>query len=356
MIEKLMGHLPPKTASYIENPENRRYYTGFTSSNGFLFVTSEKAIFYTDFRYITAAEKFVDKRIEVRLLDRNRFEIIKELVTCFGIETLLIEENYISYASAIRLEKAISPCRIQEEGDEYTVLFRQVKTANEIEKIRKAQVIADRGFDFLCKLIVERKTELSEKEAAAKLEFFMKENGAEDSAFSVIAAFGENSAIPHAVPTDRKIKKGDALLFDYGAKVDGYCSDITRTVFFEEASEKQKHIYDIVLSAQKKALDAVSAGKTGKEIDAVARDFISSFGFGTLFGHSLGHSVGLDIHERPNFSPSEIGEIRENNVITVEPGIYIEGEFGVRIEDLVVVGVDGCEDLTSSKKELMILS
>ena len=113
MIEKLMGHLPPKTASYIEKPENRRYYTGFTSSNGFLFVTSEKAIFYTDFRYITAAEKFVDKRIEVRLLDRNRFEIIKELVTYFEMETLLIEENYISYASAIRLEKAISPCRIQ---------------------------------------------------------------------------------------------------------------------------------------------------------------------------------------------------------------------------------------------------
>lgn len=356
MIEKLMKNLPPNTAAYIERAENRRYYTGFSSSAGFLFVTGKNAVFYTDFRYITAAKQTVDKRIEVKLLDKNRYEIIKELVESEDIKTVLIEENYFSYASAKKLEAMISPCRISEEGCDYTVSYRKVKTFWELENIRKAQIIADNGFLFLLNLISERKTDLSEREAAAELEFFMKENGAEDLAFSVIAAFGDNSALPHAVPTDYKLKKGDALLFDYGAKVNGYCSDITRTVFFGEASDKQRNIYDIVLSAQKKALENIKAGKTGREIDCVARDLISSFGYGNLFGHSLGHSVGLDIHESPNFSPSENSVISENNVITVEPGIYIEGEFGVRIEDLVIVKNEGCENLTASDKKLTVIS
>ncbi len=355
MIKILKRNLPEGTAAYIERAENRRYYTGFTSSNGFLFVTGNTAVFYTDFRYITAAKNKVDKRVEVRLLDKNRYDIISGLVKKENINTVLIEENYLSYASAKSLEEAVSPCKIKAEGDGYTVSYRRVKNDYEIESIRKAQVIADRGFDFLLKLISERKTELTEKEAAAKLEYFMKENGAEDLAFSVISAFGDNTALPHAVPTERKLKEGDALLFDYGAKINGYCSDITRTVFFKNASEKQKTVYGIVLNAQLKALGKIKAGITGREIDAAARDYIASFGYASLFGHSLGHSVGLDIHESPNYSPSENSVIAENNVITIEPGIYIEGEFGVRIEDLAVVKNGGCENLTSSKKELIIL-
>lgn len=355
MIEKLQKMLPENTAAYIERPENRRYYTGFTSSNGFLFVTKNTAVFYTDFRYIIAARNTVDKRIEVRELDKNRYEIVADFVKKENITTVLIEENSLSYASAKKLEEAVAPAKIMPEGDGYTVSLRQIKTEKEIAKIKKAQLVADKGFDFLCKLIAERKTDLTEKEAAAKLEYFMKCEGADDLSFSVIAAFGENSACPHAVPTERKAKKGDALLFDYGAKVDGYCSDITRTVFLSEASEKQRNIYDIVLSAQKAALENIREGKTGAEIDRVARDIISSRGYGSLFGHSLGHSVGLDIHERPNYSPNEHAVIRENNVVTVEPGIYIENEFGVRIEDIAIVKRDGCEDITTAPKDFIII-
>lgn len=356
MIEKLMASLPENTAAYIERNENRRYYMGFPSSNGFLFVSRSSAVFYTDFRYIIAAKNTVDKRIEVRLLDKNRYETVAELVKKENIKTVLIEENYLSYAAAKALEAAISPAKIQAEGKDYTVSFRKIKSDFETDCIRKAQKIADGGYLFLKKLISERKTELTEKEAAAKLEFFMKETGADDIAFSVIAAFGDNSALCHAVPTDRKLKHGDTLLFDYGAKVSGYCSDITRTLFFGDTSDKQKNIYETVLSAQQKALENISAGKTGWEIDAFARDVISSAGYGEFFGHALGHSVGLDIHESPNFSPSENEIISENNVITVEPGIYLEGEFGVRIEDLVVVKADGCDNLTAADKKLTVIS
>lgn len=355
MIDVLKKNLPENTAAYIERAENRMYYTGFTSSNGFLYVTAKRAIFYTDFRYITAAKNTVDRRVEVRCFSGSRYEILSELVKEDGIKTVLIEENYLPYASAKSLEEAVAPAKIAPEGDGYTVSYRKVKTAAEIERIRRAQVIADKGFDFICKLIVERKTDLTEKEAAAKLEYFMKCEGADDLAFSVIAAFGENSACPHAVPTDRKAKKGDAMLFDYGAKYLGYRSDITRTVFLSEASEKQRNVYGIVLEAQTEALKNVAAGKTGAEIDGVAREIISSYGYGELFGHSLGHSVGLDIHESPNFSSAEKSVVVENNVITVEPGIYIENEFGVRIEDLVVVKNGGCEDLTASPKELIVI-
>ena len=188
---------------------------------------------------------------------------------------------------------------------------------------------------------------------AAHIEFYMRDAGAEGTSFDTIAASGIHSSMPHAVPTDKVLEEGDFLTMDFGCLVNGYCSDMTRTIVYGRADEKQKEIYDVVLQAQMAALQAIKPGMTGKEVDAIARDVIKEAGYGDCFGHSLGHSVGLEIHETPCFSPREESVIEPGMVITVEPGIYVEGFGGVRIEDVVVITEDGCENITHSPKERM---
>ena len=181
----------------------------------------------------------------------------------------------------------------------------------------------------------------------------MRDAGAEGTSFDTIAASGIHSSMPHAVPTDKVLEEGDFLTMDFGCLVNGYCSDMTRTIVYGRADEKQKEIYDVVLQAQMTALQAIKPGMTGKEVDAIARDVIKVAGYGDCFGHSLGHSVGLEIHETPCFSPREESVIEPGMVITVEPGIYVEGFGGVRIEDVVVITENGCENITHSPKERM---
>ena len=229
-------------------------------------------------------------------------------------------------------------------------VLRQVKTREEQEILRQAEAIGDRAY---AKVLPHLRPGISEKQVAAWLEFYMKEEGAEGFSFDTIAASGEHSAMPHAVPTDKVLAEGDFLTMDFGCLYRGYCSDMTRTVVIGQASDKQREIYETVLRAQETALQGIRPGMTGKEIDALARDVIVDAGYGECFGHALGHSVGLEIHECPNFSTKEKTVIQPGMVITVEPGIYVEGIGGVRIEDVVIITEDGCENITHSPKQLL---
>jgi len=228
--------------------------------------------------------------------------------------------------------------------------LRQIKSEEELEYLEKAEAIGDLAFE---KILTILKPGMTELEVAAELEYQMKKAGAENFSFSTIVASGLNSSMPHAIPGEKKLEEGDFVTMDFGCTYKGYCSDMTRTVVLGKASEKQKEIYNTVLKAQLAALDAIKAGVTGKSVDKVARDIITEAGYGECFGHGLGHSVGLFIHEEPRLSPAGETVLEENMIETVEPGIYVPGFGGVRIEDMVAVTKDGCKNFTHSPKELI---
>lgn len=355
MIEKLMRELDSRTAALITSPSNRYYYTGMKTSAGFLIVTSEKACFFTDFRYITAAKAKVRKGISAALSDRPMITHIKEYLAGTGIKTILFEEGTVSYSMAQGLISALSEYELV-GGQHKITAFREIKTPEEMDYIIAAQKITDESFDYICDFIHENwKNGLTEKEVALELEFYERKLGSGAMPFSIICASGLNSACPHAVPCDKKLEPGDFVTMDYGATYEGYCSDMTRTVAIEYVTEDMKKMYDTVLKAQMTALEGIHAGITGKEADSLARDVINAAGYEGYFGHSLGHSVGIDIHESPNFSQGVLTPTPENTVISVEPGVYIEGQFGVRIEDLVIVRKDGVTDITGARKDLLVL-
>lgn len=238
------------------------------------------------------------------------------------------------------------------ELDNMIDALRMVKSESEIEKIKKAQKIAEGAFDDICGFI---KPGVTEKEIALRLEHYMLTHGAEGLSFETIAVSGKNTSMPHGVPTDKKIEIGDFVTMDYGALYDGYHSDMTRTVAVGKVSDEQKKVYNTVLEAQKAGLDFIRPGVSGKDADRVSRDIIENAGYGEYFGHSLGHGVGVEIHEKPNLSPSSEFILKKGNVVTVEPGIYVPGKFGVRIEDFAVITENGAENMTHCPKELIIL-
>ena len=230
--------------------------------------------------------------------------------------------------------------------------LRTIKTEDEIEKIQKAQKIAENALDNILEFI---RPGVTEREIALKLDEFILRNGAEALSFETIALTGENTSMPHGVPGDRKVQTGDFVLMDFGAVYDGYHSDMTRTVCVGQPTDKMKKVYNIVLDAQLKALDGIKSGVLGSEIDGIARKYIEDNGYGDAFGHSLGHGVGMEIHEYPNASSKSKTIFKENMVVTVEPGIYLPSEFGVRIEDFVVVTEKSCRNLTNCPKKMIIL-
>ncbi len=353
---RLLEKLPQNSAYVVLRPENRRYLTGITSSNGMLLVCPQKQVFYTDFRYITMARNDIRAGYEVSLLNKTfAATLLEDLPE--EIEKVYFEDEFLTFKEYRAFSEVLSS-KFELIGDEAVLAdLRMIKTEDEIQKVVIAQSYTDKAFSHICEFISSRwkKGDLTEERIATEIDYAMKCAGAANPSFDTIVAAGENGAKPHAVPSSRVIREGDMITMDFGSVYDGYCSDMTRTVGVGFVTDHQREIYETVLSAQINALENLHAGMTGKEIDSLARDVIASKGYGESFGHSLGHGVGLMIHESPNFSPRSEGVIPVNSIMSVEPGIYLADDCGVRIEDLVVVLSDGCRNLTKSPKDLILL-
>ena len=335
----------------INDTVNRRYFTGMKSSDGYLVVFKDAAYLIIDFRYIEKARQTA-KGCEVILQDK-KYSQINELIIKHNASVAAVDtqtctvDQFSAFKNALKADVTDSNALSKLIRD-----IRCVKSQDEIDNMISAQRIAEKGLEHILDIV---RPGMTEREVRLELDNYMLRNGAEELSFDTIALSGSNTSLPHGVPSDKKIQAGEFVLLDFGAVVNGYHSDMTRTFCIGEPSEKMRRVYDIVLKAQLAALDAVKAGMTGKALDAVARDIIASEGFGKNFGHSLGHGVGMEIHEMPYASPNTDDILPENSVVTVEPGIYLEGEFGVRIEDFVVVKKDGCENMTKAEKKLIIV-
>lgn len=352
MINSLISALPKKYDGVLILSEvNRRYFTGFPSSDGILLATRNGSVFLTDSRYIEEAQNKVTC-CDVAELRKIR-EQLPEYCEKFGCKVLGIEGDRMSVNDLNAYRRMLKPVSlVSSKIDKIINSLRAVKSDAETEKIKKAQVIAEKAFEHILGFIKEGVTE---KEIALELDYFMLRNGAEALSFETIAVSGANTSKPHGVPTDKKVQCGDFITMDYGAVFDGYHSDMTRTVAVGEVSSKQDQVYNTVLEAQMSALSVLKAGVKCSDADKAARDVIAQAGFGEFFRHSTGHSVGMEIHETPNLSPNSKDFLKAGNIVTVEPGIYIPGEFGVRIEDMSKIEFDGCENLTKITKELLVL-
>lgn len=346
-IQKLMNELIDGQWFLVTDQINVRYLSGFTGTSGYVLVNNEKALFLTDFRYEQQA-KTQSPHMDVVIHKPVVWDSIAELTTTG--DTLLVEEENLTLGSFNQLKEKVKPSVKGTKG--LVEKLRVIKDDNEIRLISEAARITDEAFMEICGMI---KPGVSEKEIAQELEFSMRRKGASHVSFDFIVASGERGALPHGVATDKIIEKGEFVTLDIGAVFEGYHSDMTRTVAVGEVDSKLKEIYDIVLQAQIKSLESVRAGKTGLEVDKVARDIISENGYGDYFGHGLGHGVGLEIHEAPRVSPASEQILESNMIITIEPGIYLPSIGGVRIEDLVVVLEQGARVLSHSSKELIVL-
>ena len=351
-IEKLQSSLKNGEAIVVFSGSNRFYFTNFPSSAGVIAVTRKKAVLLIDFRYFEKAKQVVNS-MDVELCV-DTYQQIYEILKTQKIKKVFLETDEVNLSLFARLEKALDGIEISRDRkmQDFINGLREVKSGQELSLIKSAQELTDKAFSYILERICVGRTE---KEIALDLEFFIRKNGAEGVAFDFIAVSGKNSSLPHGVPSDKALCKGDFLTMDFGAKVGGYCSDMTRTVALSAVSERQKNVYDTVLKAQQLALDGIKAGAVCKEIDALAREYIQKSGFEGCFGHGLGHSVGINIHENPSFNTRDTAILKSGMVLTVEPGIYLENEFGVRIEDMVAVTENGHENLTKSPKELIII-
>ncbi|MGE4483514.1 MAG: M24 family metallopeptidase [Oscillospiraceae bacterium] len=337
-------------AILITSLSNRRYATGFPSTGGFVLVTREKSYFFTDSRYTEAAAKAIHESEVIEISGReDRYKKLNDVLRGCGAKRVGFEENDLTWALFRAYEEGLT-CELH-PAQELLSGLRAVKTREELDIMIKAQRIAEKSFNEILGII---STDITEKDLASELLYRMLKNGAEDSSFDIIVVSGVRSSMPHGVPEDRKIQKG-FLTIDFGAKVDGYCSDTTRTLCIGQPTDEMKKAYDTVLEAQAAGISAARANIMGQEIDKAARDVIYSAGYEGYFGHAFGHSLGLDIHESPNASPSEEKIIPAGAVISAEPGIYIPGKFGIRIEDVIYITPEGCENITRLPKELTVI-
>lgn len=353
-IEKLVNCLPYDVdAVLVTSATNMRYLSHFNSDGaGMVLVTRNKSFFITDSRYIEAAKRCENEHLDV-ILQKKILEQIKNLCFENKIKSLAIEKENVTLSEFERLKKELVGITFSDfDASEALSNLRAIKDLDEIDKITVAQQITDDAFSYIIGRIEKGR---SEKELALELEVFIRKHGADNVSFNVVFVSGENSSLPHGVPTCRKICAGDFITIDFGADIDGYKSDMTRTVAIGNVSDKQSEIYNTVLNAQETALRSIKSGMPCNDIDKIARDVIVNAGYGDFFGHALGHSVGLDIHETPSFSPSCTKILEPGMILSVEPGIYIPGNFGVRIEDLVIITENGYKNLTKSNKSLIIL-
>ena len=349
-LERMRQQMLKETidAYVVIRPENGRYLSGFSGGEATLFITSEKAFLLTDFRYIEQA-KAQAPEFEVIMTGHDHFAFLAEIGQ--NAQRVGFEGDFITYVDFGRLKDNFLQAELLSLPNLVSHL-RSVKDKSEIELIRQAVRIADDAFTNVLQSIEIGQTE---EEIGLNLELSMRRAGASGGSFEFIVASGVRSAMPHGTASSKRIQFGEFLTMDFGAIYQGYCSDITRTVFLGDPKEKHREVYETVLAAQRAGIKAVAPGRTGKEVDAVARNLIVEAGYGDYFGHGLGHSVGLAIHEGPNLSVREERVLEPGMVITVEPGIYIPDWGGVRIEDIILVTENGCEVLTQAPKEFMIL-
>ncbi|HPG92240.1 MAG TPA: aminopeptidase P family protein [Clostridia bacterium] len=353
-VTNLFKRLNNVDAVLVTSQNNRQYFTGFQGSFGFFVLTKDSATYITDSRYYQmAVEAMESQGIKVEQIDTNlnAYQRTENIFKFVNAKTIGFENTEITVAEFEALKSKLPDYEFVAVGEEI-LKVRQIKTEQELEYITKAQSITDKAFTEILKFI---KKDMTELEIATELEYQLKKNGATGLAFDTIIASGTNSSKPHAHPTDKKIAIGDAITMDFGARYNGYCSDMTRTVFLGEPSEQMRNIYNVVAKAQMAVLNNVKKGMTGREVDSLAREVITANGYKDNFQHGLGHSVGLDIHERPSMNPTSEEILVENQLITVEPGIYVPGLGGVRIEDLIIIKNDGIINLTKSNKNLIIL-
>lgn len=351
-IRALADALPSHADGWLITSEsNIFYFTGFPCDAAVLVVTRTGSVFFTDSRYLEAAERTV-KGAEI--CDSAQFaEAFPAFCRSHGVRKLLTETSALTVRAAQRYASLVPEAQLLYEDDLALLSqFRRKKDAQEAAKIERAQRIAEAAFEAILPMVQVGRTE---KEIALELDYAMLHGGADALSFQTIVVSGENSSLPHGVPGERKLRDGDFITFDFGAVTQGYHSDMTRTVALGHVSETQKLVYETVLFAQQSALTALRPGMTCKQADAVARDIIAGAGFGHAFGHGTGHGVGVEIHERPNLSPLSRETLAVGDVVTVEPGIYLRGQFGVRIEDMVQITEDGCRNFTKTDKALRIL-
>lgn len=341
-------------ALLITNKSNIRYISAFTGSSGFLLITKNKKYLFTDFRYIQRALCTIKKGIQIidntkmwkdeELLKNNWQKILRK----HRIHLLGIEESNLTIAQFKKFKKISKKISFIDVSGKVESL-REIKSKDEIKKIIQSQRINEKVFNEIKKIVLHRPS-ISEMDLAWKIKELSYKYNADDISFSPIVAFGENSASPHHSPTPRKLKKSDIVLIDMGMKFQGYCSDMTRTILPPSPTKKQKEIYNLVLKAQTYAIKNISFGITGKKADKLSRDIIEKSGYKEFYSHAGGHGIGLDVHESPSLSENYKKKLKQNSIITVEPGIYLPGEFGVRIEDMVLITKTGNKNLTTITK------
>ncbi|MBR2943738.1 MAG: aminopeptidase P family protein [Clostridia bacterium] len=331
---------------YLTSRTSHRYFTRFDNEDGALLITKSNAYAFEDFRYIEVATNTLSGAFTVIEPKGKRSEWLGDILKREEVSRLGFEDLSMSVSAYERLKLDVSATLVPVNN---TInKMREIKTEDEVLKMEKAQELTDKAFAHILTMLSPNMTE---NDVASELEYFMRKNGAEDKSFETIAVSGEKSSLPHGVPGNIKLKKG-FLTMDFGATVDGYHSDMTRTVSIGKADEEMKKLYNTVLRAQRSALEYLKAGVNTKDADWVAREIIYK-DYKGYFGHSLGHSVGLEVHEMPALSPNYNAILVPGNVVTVEPGIYIPGKYGVRIEDMVLICDNGIKNFTKSPKELI---
>jgi Xaa-Pro aminopeptidase len=337
-------------ALLITNPTNRRYLSGFTGTAGALFITATDAWLLTDFRYLVQAPQQVP-HMQVIEHKPQMLDTVRELLAATAVRTVGFEAQSTTYASYLQTT-ALIPEFEWRPTLHLVEQLRMIKDEYEITVIRRATKIADDAFHHILKVL---KPGMSEREVALELEWFMRRAGATSSSFEIIVASGERSALPHGIASDRCLQKGEFVKLDFGAYVDGYCSDLTRTVMLGSPSIRHRELYELVAQAQRHALLNIRPGMTGAEADALARDIITNAGYGAAFGHGTGHGFGMEIHEDPRLNSRSQTILRPGMTVTVEPGVYVPGFGGVRIEDDVLITEQGIEILTNSSKSFIIV-
>ena len=351
-LDKYLSLLGSGVDGLLLTSRYARYYGAeHDIAEGVALVTKSGCCYYTDCRYIEDAENGI-RGFTVKMVDRENTytKLLNEDIAAFGVSNLGYEEAYLTVAELREYEQYLNatlvPMHDKISG------FRAVKEEWELDLMRKAQAIADQAFSEILGRI---KVGMTEKQLQAELIYCLYKNGGEGLSFDPIVVSGPNTSLPHGVAGDRVIQEGDFITLDFGVLYKGYCSDMTRTVAVAYATEEMKKVYDTVLQAQLAGIATTKAGVTGKAVDAAARQVIEDAGYGQYFGHGYGHSLGLEVHENPNCNPRGEETMLENMICSAEPGIYLPGKFGVRIEDVVIFKADGCENITKSPKNLIIV-